>query len=134
MCAKEYKNPIKFIPLRYFTIKLAKHLLSFLALIGELIGYSWSGVRPSSVRRRSQCSKIFFSKTAWPIKNTFYVEPPWVGGTKFVRGIWVTWPRWPPCPYRVKTLQKSLLQNRRADSHETWYVALGTLGHYRLYK
>ena len=49
-------------------------------LIGELImliGYTWS-----SVRRSSQCSKIFFSKTAWPIKAKFYVEPPWVGGTK----------------------------------------------------
>ena len=48
-------------------------------LIGELIGYSWSGVCPSV---RPQCSKIFFSKTAWPIKAKFYVEPPWVGGTK----------------------------------------------------
>ena len=27
--------------------------------------------------RRLQCSK-----TAWPIKAKFYVEPPWVGGTK----------------------------------------------------
>ena len=52
-------------------------------LIGELIGYSWSGVSPSSVVvRRSQCSNIFFSKTAWPIKAKFYVGPPWVGGTK----------------------------------------------------
>ena len=33
-------------------------------------------------RRRSQCSKIFYSKTTWPIKAKFYVEPPWVGGTK----------------------------------------------------
>ena len=51
-------------------------------LIGELIGHSWSGVRPSaSVVRRPQCSKIFFSETAGPIKAKFYVEPPWVGGT-----------------------------------------------------
>ena len=54
-------------------------------LIGQLIGYSWSGVRPS-VRRpsvvRPQCSKIFFSKTAWPIKAKFYVEPPCVGETR----------------------------------------------------
>ena len=52
--------------------------------IGELIVYPWSGVRPSpvAIRRRSQCSNIF-SKTAWPIKAKFYVEPPWVGGTIF---------------------------------------------------
>ena len=46
-------------------------------LIGEVIGYSWSGVHPSVVRRRPQCSKIF-SETALPIKAKFYVEPPWV--------------------------------------------------------
>ena len=56
---------------------------------GELIVYPWSGVRrrPSVVLRssvrRSQCSNIFFSETAWLIKVKFYVEPPWVGGTKF---------------------------------------------------
>ena len=58
-------------------------------LIGELIVYQWSGVRrrrPSSASAvvvRPQCSNIFFSETAWPIKAKFYVEPPWVGGTKF---------------------------------------------------
>ena len=65
---------------------------SFLAhlsrrLIGELIVYQWSGVRrrPSVVvvRRRPQCSNIFFSETVWRIIAKFYVEPPWVGGTKF---------------------------------------------------
>ena len=55
------------------------YLLAHLSrrLTGELIVYPWSGVR------RSQCSNIFFSETAWPIKAKFYVEPPWVGGTKF---------------------------------------------------
>ena len=66
--------------------------VSFLAplsrrLIGELIAYQWSGVRRTSSvrrrRRRPQCSKIFFSETAGPIKAKFYVEPPWVGGTIF---------------------------------------------------
>ena len=58
-------------------------------LFGELIVYQCSGVRPSVGNRpsasvgRSQCSKIFFSETAWPIKAKFYVEPPWVGGTVF---------------------------------------------------
>ena len=49
-------------------------------LIGELIGYSLSGVRPAS--SSLTISNIFFSKTACPIKAKFYVEPPWVGGTK----------------------------------------------------
>ena len=51
----------------------------------ELIVYP-SSRRPSvrrRGRRRSQCSKIFFSETAGPIKAKFYVEPPWVGGTIF---------------------------------------------------
>ena len=38
-----------------------------------------------------------------------------------------------PCPYMVKTL-KNLLRNRRADFHETWYVALGTPAHHSLFK
>ena len=38
--------------------------------------------RPFIGVRRPQCSKIFFSKTACPIKAKFYMEPPWVGGTE----------------------------------------------------
>ena len=73
----------------FYSILCGSGFLAHLSkrLIGELIGYSWSGVRPSAsvVRRhrRSQCSKIFFSKTASPIKAKFYVEPPWVRGTIF---------------------------------------------------
>ena len=66
--------------------KLLGGLLAHLSqrLIGELVGYPWSR-RPSVVfrRRRSQCSNIFFSKTAGPIKARLYVKPPWIGGTKF---------------------------------------------------
>ena len=49
---------------------------------GELIVYPCSGVhhRPSVVRRRQQCSNIFSSETAWPIKAKFHVEPPHEGG------------------------------------------------------
>ena len=49
-------------------------------LIGELIGYSWSGACLSVVVHNAQ--KIFFSETALPIKAKFYVEPPWGGETK----------------------------------------------------
>ena len=52
-------------------------------LIGELIVYQWSSVRPSSSVVRSQCLNIFFSELARSIKAKFYVEPPWVGGTIF---------------------------------------------------
>ena len=52
---------------------------------GELIVYPCTvvclSVRPSV---RSHLSNIFSSKTAWPIKAKFYVEPPWVGGTKIL--------------------------------------------------
>ena len=46
----------------------------------------------------------------------------------------LTWPRRPPCPYMVKTLQKPHLQNLRADFHETWYVASGTPAHHSICK
>ena len=34
----------------------------------------------------------------------------------------------------VKALKNLLLWNRWTDFNETWYVALGTLAHYSLYK
>ena len=50
-------------------------------LIVELIGYSWSGVRPS-VRRPFTMLKNLLLQNCWPIKAKFYVEPAWVGETK----------------------------------------------------
>ena len=73
------KNTLRTIEINTLLAHLSRRL------IGELIVYPWSGVRPtSSVRRprRPQCSNIFFSETAWPIKAKFDVEPPWVGGTE----------------------------------------------------
>ena len=34
------------------------------------------------VCRQSTISNVFSSKTAWPIKAKFYVEPRWEGGMK----------------------------------------------------
>ena len=44
---------------------------------------------------------------------------------RFFQAVGVTWPRWPPCPYMVKTF-KNRCWNRMADVAETWYTALGT--------
>ena len=33
------------------------------------------------------------------------MELLWDGGQKFAQTVLVTWPRWPPCPYMVKTLK-----------------------------
>ena len=46
----------------------------------------------------------------------------------------VTWPRWPPCPYMVKTLKNLLLQNQRSYDIETWHVESGTQGLRSSYK
>ena len=47
---------------------------------------------------------------------------------------WITWPRWPSCPYMVKTLKNLLLQNQLTNDLETWYVALCMWVLLRLFK
>ena len=53
---------------------------------------------------------------------------------KFIPGIWVTWSRWPPHPYMVKTLQKILFSRTGGRFPRTWYVASGTPAHHSLFK
>ena len=88
-----------------------------------------ASVRPSS----STFSNIFSSETAWPIKAKFYVEPLWEGGTK----VYINGPghmtKMAATPIYGKNPSK-LLQNRRADFQETWYVASGTHARHILYK
>ena len=51
---------------------------------------------------------IFFSETTGPIEVKFHVNNPWDGAMKVcLRGVQVTWPRLPPCSFKVKSLQKS---------------------------
>ena len=101
---------------------------SFLAhlsqwLTSEFIGYV--GLRRLSsvvVRRRPHSLNTFSSEAAGPVKVKFHMELLWEGGTK-VQTVLVTWPRWPPCPYMIKTLKDLLLENPKADDFETWYAA-----------
>ena len=100
---------------------------------GELKGYPW--ILRTSFGRPSTISNIFSSETAWPIKAKFYVEPPWEGGTKVCINSPGHMTKMAAMPiYRVKTLKNLLLMNRRADFHETWYVASRTPAHHSLYK
>ena len=76
-------------------------------LIGELIVYQWLR-RPSSVRPSSVVRQHF--QTSSPLKllgqlNSHFI---WrllrMGERKFVQMVLVTWPRWLPRPYMVKTI------------------------------
>ena len=94
--------------------------------------------RPSVVVRRRPSltiSNFFFSETAWPIKAKFYVEPPWVGETKVYSRHLSHMTKMAAMPIFGKNPSKNLLlQNRRADFQETWYVASGTPAHHSLFK
>ena len=89
--------------------------------------------RLSSVRHFTFLN-VFSSETAWPIKAKFYVEPPWEGGMKVSINGPGHMTKMAARPIYGKNLKILLLQNRRADFHETWYVASGTPAHHSLYK
>ena len=42
-----------------------------------------------------------------------------IGEQKLVQMVQVTWQRWPPCPYMVKTIKDIFFWNRKADDLET---------------
>ena len=90
--------------------------------------------RPSVVRRSFTFSNVFSSETARPIKAKFYVKPPWEGGTKVCINGQGHMTKMAATPIYGKNLKNLLLQNRRADFHETWYVASGTPAHHSLFK
>ena len=80
---------------------------------GELIVYPWSGVRPSSVRpsivrhRRPQFQTSSSLKLLGRSKPKFYVELPWVGGTKVCSRHLGHVTKMAATPIYGKTLQKS---------------------------
>ena len=48
--------------------------------MGKSENFGFFGIDLGQSVVHTHFSKIFFSKTAWPIKLKFYVEHPWVGG------------------------------------------------------
>ena len=63
-----------------------------------------------------------------------YGAPFGRGNLNFVKIVLVTWPRWPPCPYMVKTFKNLLLQNHTSYDLATWHAASGTQALQNLYK
>ena len=57
-----------------------------------------------------------------------------VGKQKIAKIVAVRWPRWPPCPYMVKTFKNLLLQNRECLGAESWHKSSGTRGLPKLLK
>ena len=66
--------------------------------------YPCSDVRPVSVRRRPYGVHNFnhLLRNRLTNQNLILCGTSMVSGRKFVHGIWVTLPRWPPNPYMVK--------------------------------
>ena len=77
---------------------------------------------------------MVFSETAWPIKLKFFMEPPWVVAFKFYSQYLGHMTKMATIPIYGKNPSNYLLQNRWADIHETWHVALGTPAHHSLIK
>ena len=106
-------------------------------LIGELIGYSWSGVRPSStvVRRPFTMLKNLL------LQNRLANQSQILCGASLGRGNDILFTAsgshdQDGCHAHIwsKPFKNLLLQNRRADFHETWYVASGTPANHSLFK
>ena len=64
----------------------------------------------------------FLKKSLACLKPNFIWSLSGMLGWKFVQLFRVTWLRWFPAPYMVKTF-KNLFQNQEADDIETWYTA-----------
>ena len=126
------------IYLKYFVFTSAILIFtSFLAhlsrrLIGELIVYQWSGVRPSAAstmlkhlllrNRLADQSQILCGASLGRGNDILFAA----SGSHDQDGrhahIW------------SKPFKNLLLQNPRADFQETWYVASGTPAHHSLFK
>ena len=78
---------------------------------------------------------IFFFETSGLIEAKFHVEPTLVGGTKVCsQGLgYMTKMVAMPIIW-IKLLKNLLIENRKADVLETWYVPLRTALHHDLYK
>ena len=69
--------------------------------------YSIAMVRPSSSSVVHHFQRASSPKSLGLSKLNFIWSLSVMGKQKFIREVWVTWPRWSLCPYMLKTFQKS---------------------------
>ena len=79
-------------------------------------------------------SNDFSPGASGPMLLKFYLVPPWGREMKLAKIVVVHWPRWPPCPYMVKTFKKLRLQNRGRLQAESLHKSSGTGGLPKLLK
>ena len=68
-----------------------------------------------------QFSNVSASEVTGPIEVKFHMGLPMDVGTKICSWGPGHWPKWPPCPYLVKTLQNPFLLNQWGHCLETWH-------------
>ena len=88
----------------------------------SLISWAYRIGRPPS---SSTLFKHLLFRNHWANQSNFIWSFYGMGEQKFAQTVLVTWPRWPPYLYMVKTLKNLLLQNQKADDLETCYASLG---------
>ena len=110
-----------------------RYLLAHLRLIGELIVYQWSGVRRPSPASSTMLRHLL-------LRNRLADQSQILCGASLGRGNDVLFAASGSHDQDGRHAHiwskpfKNLLQNRRADFHETWYVASGTPAHHSLFK
>ena len=102
--------------------------LAHLSSICQLIG------RMPMVRCRQQFQTSSSRKPFDQSKTNFMWSLFGQGERKFVCCIWVTWPRWPPRPYMVKTLQKSSSPEPVNQFPRNLVCSSGDSAHHTLFK
>ena len=90
------------------TLDSGERSLPFWLLVYVFLAHRWAysiGLCHLYVCLLSTFSNISPLKPLGRLKQNFIWSPLETGEQKFVQTVLVTWPRWPPCPYMVKTLQ-----------------------------
>ena len=112
-------------------VSRSRHLIEYMKVWEYWRSRSFLDLGPRSCTYKN--SNQIFSKTTVPIWTKFFMKDFRYKEMK----IWCHdaghMTKLAARPYMVKTLQNLLLRNRRADFHETWYVAFGTPANHSLF-